>query len=67
MIVLGKKDLRNKAKLRERRAYLETLLAEPREYASPSSQEWVSAERYQGVRDGLRAEVAEIDLALKRR
>lgn len=66
MIIVGKKDMKNRAALLSRKEYLQTLLGEGRPNASPSSQEWVSYERYQHTRQMLLDEVAEIDAVVKR-
>lgn len=65
MILLGKKFLNDKVTLNERRAYIESFLDEGRPNASPSSQEWVSDEYYQGCREILVKEVREINARLR--
>lgn len=66
MILLGKKELKSKTALLKRKAYLNTLIVAGRPDASPSSQEWVSDEYYQGHKARLEKEVIEIDAALRK-
>jgi hypothetical protein len=66
MIIIAKKDLKNKDKLLERKAYLRSLLEEPRSTAGPSSQEWVSYERFEATCSILSDEIREIDAVLKK-
>ncbi len=65
MIILGKKDLKNKAALTARKEYVQKLLTEPRSTDGPSSQEWVSNEFYSGHQQLLLDEITEINKVLK--
>ncbi len=65
MILLNKKERKNKKALNERLEYLTSLFNEPRPNVSPSSQEWVSSEYYQGNRQLIFDEIKEIKLAIK--
>lgn len=66
MILLGKRQLKSAKALKERRAYVKSLLDERRPNVSPSSEEWVSGEHYQGHRSLLLEEISEINKALRR-
>jgi len=66
MIVLGAKQKLDPVALRKRKAYVQTLLDEPANNASPSSQEWVSPEFAAGHRSILLEEIDEIDAQLKK-
>jgi len=65
-ILLSKRELKDHKRLTERKAYLQTLLDEPRSSAGPSSQEWVSDEYANGHRGLLLDEIREIDVALRK-
>lgn len=66
VILLGKKELNNPKKLRERKAYVQSLLDEGFVQCSPSSQEWTSPERQAGVSQMYHDEIAEINRQLRK-